>query len=455
MCSAYCAGAYCQTTPEEPLYPASMASGTIPLMHIHTANRDSILDKVTKIQAELYVEVPENSDLEPLGNKENPVTLTIRGRGNASWKLPKKPYKIKFTEKTKILGLPSNRDFALIAWDYGSGGLGWLASICGMELCRIIGMPWAPHIQPVELVLNDNYEGLYFLTETVKISKKRLNIFEQPENNEDEDTIPYGWLVEFDNYADDPQIIIPETDRLRLRVTSHSPDALSDAQTQWLTEEFTSLNEAVYSNGAIDWTERIDLTSLSQYYIIREIMYDTDGFSGSVYLYRDLGENAKWHFGPMWDIGLGAGVKDDYTMNLLPPYAVAHWIKEMVKYADFRDEFLRVWNDFYPEKFNRMQQMASEVAAYCAEADRINAGRWDLSYYTGKDASFWRRVSGYAQWLDENKYWPMATLTGVREVTVDSGSATGRLYDMTGREVRSTSRPGLYISEDGRKRLVR
>lgn len=439
-------------TPLEPVYPAEMASGTIPTVYIRTENRDSILDKVTKIPATLYIDVPANSELLPLGSKDAPVSLTIRGRGNATWKLPKKPYKLKFNEATEVLGLPAHRDFALIAWNYGNGNIEWITSVCAMEMARMLGMPWAPHIQPVELVLNDNYEGLYFLTETVKIAPGRLDIYKQPEDNEDPSTIPYGWLVEFDNYYDEPQIVIPEVGWVKLKVTSHSPDRLSEAQLDWLTEEFTTLNEAVYSEGVIDWTERIDIGSLARYFIIREILFDTDGFNGSVYLHRDAGENSKWHFGPIWDVGLGVTPKNDFTMNLLPSYAVAHWERPMLEHPAFHEEFLRVWKDFFPDKFNRLESMALEVARYCEAADVANARRWpelsEKASAENKAALFFRRISQYALWLDANKNWETDALSELR-----SEPKPGELYDLLGRKAGWSLRRGIYI-RDGRKIIL-
>lgn len=124
-----------------------MASGTLPTLYINTANRDSILDKVTKIAATLYVDVPDGSNLEPLGSRAEAVSLKIRGRGNATWTLPKKSYKLKFDLPTEILNMPANRNFALIAWNYGNGNIEWITSICGMEMARMLGAPWAPHIR--------------------------------------------------------------------------------------------------------------------------------------------------------------------------------------------------------------------------------------------------------------------------------------------------------------------
>lgn len=72
----------------------------------------------------------------------------------------------------------------------------------------MVGLGWNPRYYPVELVLNGRYDGIYFLYESIKIDSNRLDIFEQPEENTDPTTIPYGWLVEIDNYADEFQVMI-------------------------------------------------------------------------------------------------------------------------------------------------------------------------------------------------------------------------------------------------------
>jgi len=445
-------------TPAEPVYPESMATRTIPVIHIHTENRDSIIDKVRKIKATLYVESPEGQTGDGIAGRDNPVELTIKGRGNATWMLPKKSYKLTFNRKTELLGLPAHRHFALIAWNYGSGNIEWITSICGMEMARMLGMPWAPSIRPVELILNDNYEGMYFLTESVCIDPGRLDIFEQIGGNEDAEDIPYGWLVELDNYVEENQIVIPEKDNVKLRITHHSPKILSDVQRQWLTDEFTAINEAVYSEGAVDWRQYLDIESLVQYFIIREVMFDTDGFNGSMYMYKGKEEEAKWHFGPIWDIGLNVTAKTDYTVNLRPPYAAAHWELELMRYDSFQQEFLRQWNAFYPAEFNRLEAMAHEVARYCSAADAANAARWpEMSYAASADEKadlFFSRIASYARWLDEHKYFPTVDLQASVRAADSAEKEPGGLYDLQGRRVELPAPAGIYLTR-GRKVLMR
>ena len=41
--------------------------------------------------------------------------VSIKGRGNTTWKLPKKPYKIKLAKKTDLFGFGKNKHWVLLA----------------------------------------------------------------------------------------------------------------------------------------------------------------------------------------------------------------------------------------------------------------------------------------------------------------------------------------------------
>ena len=296
-----------QTTDSQPEelteaeWPASMASGTLPIMYITTEDAKPIVDKETKIPAGLWIEVPEGcADKHfALGSADEPIALEIKGRGNSSWGNPKKPYKLKFKSKTEILGMPKHKHFALLA-HYGNN-TAWQSMAMGFEISRLLDIPWTPRYEAVEVVLNGSYEGLYFLVESIKIDKNRVNIYEQPEENTDPETIPYGWLVEIDNYDDEFQIKVPYGN-YTMRVTHKSPEVLSEPQREWLFNEFSSIVETITNvETAENYINHFDAQSLARYFIVREILNDYDGFNGSLYMYRDL-NTEKWSFGPMWTV---------------------------------------------------------------------------------------------------------------------------------------------------------
>ncbi|MFA6767752.1 MAG: hypothetical protein WCR86_04960, partial [Parabacteroides sp.] len=72
----------------------------IPVVVIHTTNSEDILSKENYING--IVSVISNS-----GKKFFTDSLDIRGRGNASWEFPKKPYRMKLHNSTRLLDFPA------------------------------------------------------------------------------------------------------------------------------------------------------------------------------------------------------------------------------------------------------------------------------------------------------------------------------------------------------------
>ena len=393
--------------------PAVMLTGTLPVMTINTENNAPVVDKENKINAFLDVTLPDDYETYN-GFEAKSLTgemLTIKGRGNASWLLDKKPYKLKFESKTAVLGMPKHKHFALIPWPTGYAG--WMASVCGMEMARLTGQPWAPHMEPVELVLNGSYEGLYFVVESMKIDKNRLNIYEQEENITDPELIKGGWLVEIDNYNDEFQITIPETEDMLLRVTHKSPEVVSDVQRQWLIDAFTAMNDAIYSGDVTGngWAELIDATSVARYFIVRELLCDTDGYNGSFYLHKDFGDDCKWNFGPMWDLSFEP--KKDWVMNDHPDYAAVHWIGEIFKTDAFKNALVEQWAAFLP-KYDEVIKSAERIAAMCSEADKANFKRWPQY----EDDTTSNKLRYFKVYLDANRDWmdaQIALMSGVED----------------------------------------
>lgn len=436
--------------PEEVPIP----SYTVPVVYINTVDQAPIVDKINPIDATLHITVPEGSDYPELGTPDEGIKLTIRGRGNASWvNSPKKPYKLKFEKKQTVLGMPKSKHFALL--HHNAGWLDYFASMAGMELARITGEPWAPHMVPVELVLNGSYDGLYFLAETIKIDENRLNIYEQEELNEDPELIPHGWLVEIDNYEDEFQIMVPETESINMRVTHHAPEILSDAQREWLINEFTTMVHSIYhpQEAAEAWESKIDVNSAARYFLVRELLHDTDGYNGSFYMHRDLGEDTKWNFGPLWDLCTSTSSKKDWIINDHPSFSQVHLIEAIMQSEEFLQATRNLWEEIYPYKFEAIYNYIDEIAKATNEADIANAYRWpQLSQPTGnsgKAAQMKYLLGRNASWIDNN----LSLITGIENVTLpetDSSDSSIEYFNLQGMRV-SNPADGVYIRRQANK----
>ena len=126
----------------------------------------------------------------------------------------------------------SNKNFCLLA--NADDTLAFLRNTVGFEISRRIGMKWTPMQQPIELFVNGDYRGLYFLTEKIGVGKDRVAIKEQDNGETDKTKITGGWLLEIDQYADPQQIEIVEGNGKKLKFTYHSPDSLSEEQKNYL-----------------------------------------------------------------------------------------------------------------------------------------------------------------------------------------------------------------------------
>lgn len=352
--------------------PSASLSNTIPVLYIETEDRQPVTSKTEYIGAMYWLDPLGNEDVEPLGSEAEPLPMQIRGRGHSSWKGPKKPYKIKLGKKTAVMGMPSNKHWALLKPSENT--------VAGLELGKLMGMAWTPDFRPVEVMLNGDYIGLYFLTETIRIGENRVDIYEQNDQETDPALIKGGWLVEVDNYRDECQIVIPENSRWNLTIRYHSPEDLSGAQLKWLTDEFKALNAAIYSADKTSavWEEYLDAESIASFFILQEVMDNPDGFHGSFYLHKDLGDNARWIAGPVWDLVCYNRVKTDYTFRMKVHYGfIPHWIGELVQYDSFCSHVKTAWTSVYPGELSRIYARIDDIVLPLEQAWRNDCARWN------------------------------------------------------------------------------
>ena len=204
---------------------ATAYSGTLPVMYINTENKAPITSKEVYVQATCYVAPMGNGECPASGTKEAPLTLSVKGRGNWTWTgFNKKPYRLKLAAGEPLLGMKKSKHFALMAG--ADDNLGFMRNPLGYELSRRMKLAWTPDCRPLEVVLNGDYIGLYFLTENIRVDEDRVDVTKQADCSDDD--VTGGWLVEVDNYYTDPHISVKVTDKSQdIWITYKSPEVLS------------------------------------------------------------------------------------------------------------------------------------------------------------------------------------------------------------------------------------
>ena len=389
---------------------AASYSGTLPVLHIQTENNAPIVSKDDYINATYYLDAMGQENIESIGSATAPLTMEIKGRGNYTWKgFDKKPYRLKLTDKQPLLGMTKSKHFALLA--HADDSKGFMRNAIGFELARLIGMTWTPMAKPVEVVLNGDYIGLYFLTETIRVDKDRVNIVEQEDDETDPSKVTGGWLVEIDNYNEDPHVTIKEGGEHTMWITYKTPEVLSSAQEDFLMNEMRRIDQLVYGDKNSDklW-EVLDIDALARFYIVQELTDNYESFHGSCYLYREMGDGEKWKFGPAWDFG-SAFNRDKSQYLFEGDVWHNHWIPEICKFPAFQNYIKSIWDEFCANNYIQIFSFINQQKALIASAAAADAKRWpqygnaDLANRVTKVAD---RLHKNAEWL--NKQWGSAEL---------------------------------------------
>lgn len=377
-------------------------SGTLPVLHINTAGGVAITSKDDYVDATYYLDNMGIENVESFGSKDEQLPLEIRGRGNYTWSgFDKKPYRLKLGDKAKLMGMKKSKHFVLMAG--ADDNLAFLRNIVGYELSRRMDMPWTPTAEPIEVVLNGDYIGLYFLTENIRVDEDRVNIVEQADEATDSYEITGGWLMEIDNYDSDPHITVREGNGATIWFTYKTPEVLSAAQEAYLYSETEAMNNAIYASNknSTEWESLIDMDRLARFYVIQEIMDNTESFHGSCYLHKEIGYDSKWMFGPVWDFGCTffSGYQKYIYEN--SPYGQI-WIEEIAKFPRFQDKVKEIWKWFKGNRYDNLDKFIDEFIVKISSAAASNYARWpqygNMNANDGKN-NFNKKLTERVAWL--------------------------------------------------------
>lgn len=302
---AACAGSSDPVAPgtaPPPPPPVTVEIGRFPTLDVKTLAGAPITSREVYVQGTWRLLSPDSAVL-----REG--TLDIRGRGNSTWSMPKKPYRLRLTAATEMLGMPANRHWALLA-NYADKTL--LRNDLVFDLSRRMNWLYTPRSQFVHLRLNNSYDGVYQLTEHIRVDPTRVNIPELRVGDTTAASITGGYLLEVDQlYGED---FCWDTPRARMPICAKSPETLRQAgwekQRAYITGYLQQTEDALFGTGFADpvtgYAAFIDVPSAVDYFIVNELVRNVDGnLRRSTYLTKPRG--GKLVFSPLWDFDLTIG----------------------------------------------------------------------------------------------------------------------------------------------------
>ena len=370
----------------------------VPVLRITTENGAQILNKKDYIKGTVVIEDPAGMywDTPRVELKMSKDKHGIRGRGNTTWDMPKKPYKLKFDEKVSIFGLGEDKEWVILA-NYADKTL--LRNVVAMKLSEIVGMPWTPAMLPVEVYLNGEYLGCYTFSEHKKVSEHRVNLEIAGENDNSGDAVTGDYYMEIEQNQDETTCFYTEVCGIPMMFSD--PEVPTDAQLQYVKGYFkeaeTALRSSNFKDPETGWQKYIDIETFAKAYLVNELVKNIDGnMRKSSFITKK--KNDKFQMYHLWDYDLALGncnylddefgatdgpegwfIKD-YTWARYSPVGKHHqWFTILTKDPAFCSKVKHIWNENYAQLSN-IPNFIDEMAAYINDAQKRNFQKWNILY---------------------------------------------------------------------------
>ena len=228
----------------------------------------------------------------------------MKGRGNSTWAYKKKPYAIKLDSKAEVLGMKKHKRWVLLA-NYLD--VTCMRNATAFEIARQLdGLAWTPSGSFVDVVMNGELIGNYYLCEQIKVDKNRVNITEIGPEDMDEYDITGGYIFELDTYYD--ELFKFKTQYRNLPVQFKDPDEdINDVQFNYVENYFNKVEEILYGDNIDDSDDvfnYIDIDSYVDWYLVHTLALNREpNHPKSSYMHKDRG--GKLIAGPVWDFDYG------------------------------------------------------------------------------------------------------------------------------------------------------
>lgn len=387
----------------------------LPHIYINTFTGRPVTSKTTTVLARMwYVDEQDNVAFYD--------SLEIRVRGNSTATLPKRPYRLKFQNKVKLLGkgFANAKKWTLLA-NHGDKTL--LRNALTSQMGRFAGLPFNPAAKFVDLTLNNQYQGNYQLSDQVEVRPHRVDIAEQDYPLEDDSNITGGYLLEADGFADfttQPQG--PQqsstgfyTPMRHVPVRIHCPDddEIYPSQYSYIRQAVNDFELRLFSPSFTDpltgYRPLVDSVTLANWYICTEVSANVDGFF-STYFYKERND-PRLRWGPLWDYDIAynndnrtdRGGTSNTERQLMKDHGYGangngcrQWFEQM-----WRDPwFARLVNRRYQELVSSgledfLYQQLDSLVTLIDQSQQLNYQRWGINTRALRERVLYSTYSRY------------------------------------------------------------
>lgn len=398
-----------------------LTDSNLPIVVIETDNGVTIPDE-PRVYGNMKIIWHQDGSRNYLTDVNNPEFLNYDGRisieirGSSSQMLPKKPYGLTTLQEddetnnnVSLLGMPKENDWVLNALAFDQTGM---RDVLSYELSERLGQ-YASRRVYCEVVINNDYKGLYVFMEKIKVDDNRVNIQKMDETCNSYPEVTGGYITKADKTND--------TDPVAWQMQGYGsgwwggsstdflhhypkPEDITTAQHNYIKDVFMSLAEQAGShNVSIEdgILSIIDVSTFVDFMIIAEFSSNVDVYTYSTFFHKD--RKGKLRAGPVWDYNLTFGHDefgyrsryDVWQFDNQDNNGPRFW-KDLFDTDEFKCYLAKRWFEVTAEG-NIMN-----YSVLCDRMDEIDA--W-ITEAVGRDNQRWSRMTQHASEVQAMKTW--------------------------------------------------
>lgn len=360
----------------------------------------------------------------------------FRLRGQSSSTFDKAPYRLELWDNEDddvdlpLLGMPADSDWVLRG-PFTDKSL--IREALVYDLGREMGLA-APRYRFVEAYINldggpvtaEDYQGVYMILETIKITPDRLDLAELDEDDLTPPEVTGGYVFASEwAAAEEPTLpCTGDSDTCWQDLEVKEPDDLEPEQLDWLAGYVQEFHDALHSENPTDpdtgYPAYIDTGSFADQVILNELSREMDSYIRSTYFYKDREEPIT--AGPLWDYDLTFGVGGYFENQETAGwqfeqtrYPIANdWYQQLMNIPEFTEQVNSRWQELRQGLLSdeALQSRIADLAAPLVNAAERNFEKWpNLSspfvsaFITPVSETWQEQVDILEEWLLERAAW--------------------------------------------------
>ena len=385
-----------------------------------------------------------NNITDPYNGYDDIIGIELRGQ--TSQFFPKQPYGFETRDENgannnvELLGMPAENDWVLHN-PFSDKSL--LRNVLAYKIAEEL-MDYAPRTRLCEVILNDQYQGIYVLTEKIKVDDGRVDIARLRPEDISGDELTGGYLIKIDKPYQEISLGWRSTQNTFFYFHDPKIDELNTTQKQyiidWMNGFESSLLGPNFADPTTGYQSYVDINSFVDFFIVNEISRNVDGYRLSTYLHKDKdSEGGLLKMGPVWDFNLGFGNADycdgwktngwSYQFNQVCPgdaWQVPFWWDRLMLDPTFKSAIKMRWEtlrtDFLSDQ--NMTACIDDLVSNMGQAPTRNFQQWPVlaeyvwpNSYVGDNYN--NEITFLKDWLLDRMEWIDGAVINFENVSPD------------------------------------